>query len=150
MFTIKNEDVVSADLLSIEEVKNIPQWIRANGDWWWLKYAQWLQYTQLSSFWLWYAPGINGDGFIYFRGNRVNYDSVAVRPTITILNLPSLEIGETVKVFNRMAQYIGNDKVLLCESIFKSRFDKSNSNYETSEVKQKLDKWFNQMKSGVK
>lgn len=28
MFTIKNEDVVSADLISVEEAENIPVWIR--------------------------------------------------------------------------------------------------------------------------
>lgn len=140
MFTIKNKDVISSDLLSVEETENIPTWILANGEWWWLRSPGYNSY---------HAVIIHSNGYIYNIGRDIDYYTVEVRPALKVLNLSELEIGETVKVFNRMAQYIGNGKVLLCESIFKSRFDEESNNYETSEVKYKLDEWFEQIKSEV-
>ena len=133
MLTIKNEDVLSADLLSIEEAKVLPRWILANGDFWWLR-----------------SPGIRPDiaaGVIYggavdSGGDLVSYSEGAVRPTFTIKNLPKLRVGELVEVFGYMAQYIGGNRVLLCESVFKSMFDKKFNNYEKSYIKKRVDKWF--------
>ena len=55
-------------------------------------------------------------------------------------------MGDTVEEFGLVAPYIGNDKVLLCELIVSSQFDERSDAYETGEVKQKLDKWFKDMK----
>ncbi len=142
MLTIKNEDVVNIDLLSQEEAEAIPQWILACGRWWWLR-SPGLKSPGLNSD---RAAFVINDGSVYGSGSDVNYDDTGVRPALQISNLPPLEVGETVKVFGKMAQYVGNDKVLLCEPIFESRFDAESNNYEQSEVKQKLDKWFAQMK----
>ena len=137
MYEINNEDVISADLISVEEANKLPRCILANGDWWWLS-----------------SPGNNSNyaAFVRFSatvnalGFNVTYDTGEVRPALTISNSPELEIGETVKVFGLIAQYIGGDKVLLCEPILYSRFDAESHDFETSEVKQKIDNWFNEMR----
>lgn len=140
MYTIKNEDVVSCDLLSVEEAKNLPRWIRSNVYWWWLR-------SPGNCFY--YAAFVYCDGFLdNSDGVDVDNDDGAVRPVLQVSNLDSLnlEIGETVKVFNLMAEYIGENKVLLCEPIFKSCFDSESNDYETSEVKKKIDEWFKEVK----
>ena len=147
MLTIKNEDVLSADLLSLEEAYKLPQWILANGYCWWLR-----------------SPGIYFDldanincdsnativldmGYASNWGRSIDYDRGGIRPALTVANLPSLKIGETVEVLGFMAQYVGDNKVLLCEPIFEGRFDSKSNDYETSEVKQKIDEWFKRMKN---
>ena len=137
MITIKNEDVISADLLSVEEVNEIPKWILANGEWWWLRSPGDASH---------YAAYVGVDGSVDDYGDYVHDNGYTVRPALIISNLPNLEIGETVKVFGVAAQYIGSDKVLLCESIFYRNFDEESNVYETSEVKKKMNKWFKGMK----
>lgn len=141
MFFIKNENIISADLLSVEEVENIPCWICACGNYWWLRSPSYDSDN---------VANVDVDGSIEDYGSDIRSAYIAVRPAITVATSFHLQIGETVKVFYKMAQYIGNNKVLLCEPIFRSQFDKNNNTYETSEVKHKLDEWFNQMKSEVK
>lgn len=140
MTTIKSEDVVSADLLSIEEVENLPKWITANGYVWWLR-----SLGQLSA----NIAFVNRGGSVDRFGNHFeNSRLITVRPALTVKNLPVLEIGETVKVLDKSAQYIGNNKVLLCDFLFRSLFDEESTDYETSEVKQKIDDWFNAKTTG--
>lgn len=134
MLTIKNENVVSADLLSVEEVKDIPKWIRANGEWWRVRTNKTSDET----------TEIDSNGAIGYLGSGSAVTSV--RPALQIANLPQLKIGETIEVFGLMAQYIGNDKILLCKMIFYHLFKEKNLPYETSEIKQKIDKWFNDNK----
>ena len=137
MYTINNEDVISADLLSVEEANKLPKWILANGDWWWL---------QSKGYYMDYTAGVNSNGVVDDIGNFVNGDDYGVRPALVVVNIPSLRVGETVEAFGLVAQYIGNNKVLLCENIFFSRFDEKSNKYKTSEIKQKLDEWFKKKK----
>lgn len=58
----------------------------------------------------------------------------------------NLKVGEVVEVFDRMAQYIGNNSVLLCENISDSIFDRESSNYRKSEIKKVVELWFEEKK----
>lgn len=147
MLTINNEDVMSADLLSIEEASELPIWILANGDWWWLRSTGAYSY---------YAASVSGNGHVHTDGYYV-YSNYGVRPALRIKNLdfrviydvsstPRLEIGDLVEVFGLKTQYIGGNKVLLCEPIFNNQFDERSNVYETSKIKQKIDEWFGKRK----
>ena len=140
MYQIKNEDVLSADLLSVKEANKLPTWILANGDKWWLRSPGYYSYCS-SCVYDW--------GYVGVVGVNVNTTDGNVRPALKISNIQNLEIGEVVKVFGLMAQYIGNDKVLLCKSIFYSRFDGDSNVYATSEVKKRLDEWFKERREDV-
>ena len=140
MLTIKNEDVISADLLSIEEVKVLPQWILANGHWWWLQSPGYTCYN---------AAFVYIGGSVDTYGHNVDDTKGGVRPTLKVSNLPNLTIGETVGIFGLLAQYIGNDSVLLCEPIGYHRFDAESNNYERSEIKSYLDDWFEEKRREV-
>ena len=78
-------------------------------------------------------------------GLAVNRIIGGVRPALKISNLPKLETGDLVEAFGLNAQYIGDRKILLCEPIFNSLFDKQSNDYDKSEVKKKLDEWFDDM-----
>lgn len=129
MYQIKCEDVISADLLTVEEASKLPRWIRANGEWWWLRSPGYRSND---------VAGVSSGGSDCF--NFVDDDDVAVRPALRIKHV-NLDFGETVEVFGEMAQYIGDDKVLLCDVVAKKRFDGESNDYEESEIKSYLDSW---------
>ena len=139
MITIDKSQIKSITLLSAKKARALPMWILANGKWWWLR-----------------SPGSNSndaafvliDGSVICIGCDVNLGSGAVRPALTVENLPNLEIGETVKVLGRIAQYIGNDMVLFAKSIGYHQFDAENNDYEHSEIKAWLEEWLRRRLSG--
>lgn len=143
MISIKDEDVESIYLLSVNEAEDIPKYILANGEDWWLRSPGYYSV---------YAAFVYVDGAVSSVGYSIDDDTIFARPALKINNLESLnlEIGETVKVLGLMAQYIGGNSVLLCEGIamqrFATRFDNKISDYETSEVKRFIDKWFKKKK----
>lgn len=138
MIKIKNEEIETIYLLSIQQAERLPGYILAIGDSWWLR-----------------SPGtfcgtaeVDENGNINYSGLRVDYNCLGVRPVLTVKDLDSLnfEIGETVKVLGLLAQYIGNNSVLLCKSIAKHKFDSKSSDYETSEIKQFIEEWLKERK----
>ena len=141
MITIDKSQIKGVTLLSVEEAKALPRWILAKGKWWWLR-----------------SPGhfsdrvasVHYDGSVDDFGDSVYNDYGAVCPALKIENLPNLKIGETIKVLGRMAQYIGNDMVLLVEPIGYRRFDADSNNYDKSEIKAWLEKWLEEAQCGVK
>ena len=134
-----SNQVIGITLLSLEEATSVPRWILANGTWWWLRSpGNYSDYTVI----------VFIDGSVYDRGDLVDDEDVAVRPALQIANPPSLEIGEKVKVFGHIAEYIGGDMVLLREPLWYGRFDGSSNDYDQSEVKAKLDEWLEEMKNG--
>lgn len=133
MISIKSEDIESIYLLSIQQAERLPKYILAIGDSWWLR-----------------SPGtfcgaveVDENGNVNYFGLKVDYNRGGVRPALKIKNLDllNLEIGETVKVFGLLAQCIGDNSVLLCESITNHRFDSKSNDYETSEVKRFIEEW---------
>jgi len=133
MLKINNEDIEGIYLLSEEEAQNIPSWILACGGSWWLRSA-----LALYSYGAWYVNGYYG----YLDNDDYSATNL-VRPAFSITNLDNqgLEIGETVKVLGRIAQYIGNNSVLLCDGIGERRFDGESNDYEKSEIKRYIESW---------
>ena len=139
MIGINNKDIESIQLLSVEEARNLPQWIRASGYWWWLQ-----------------SPGddsglvayVYDDGSVEDYGSDIDDSSGVVRPVLKIRNLDSqnLEIGETIKILGLLTQYIGHNSVLLCERIAYHRFDSVSNDYKTSEIKQFIKEWLEERK----
>lgn len=133
MISIKSEDIESIYLLSIQQAEKLPRYILAIGDSWWLR-----------------SPGtfcgaveVDENGNVNYFGLKVDYNRGGVRPALKIENLDllNLEIGETVKALGLMAQYIGDNSVLFCESIAEHRFDSKSNDYEISEVKRFIEEW---------
>lgn len=137
MIKIESKDVLNADLLAAEEANELPTWILANGDWWWLR-SQGADNVS--------AANVLDDGGVDKLGSYVDIADCGVRPALKIANLPNLVTGDLVEVFGLPAQYIGNDSVLLCEPIGFHRFDAESNDYATSEVKRRLDGWFRDKK----
>lgn len=132
MIHIGNECIESIDLLSVEEAEALPVWMLCCGKWWWLRSPGFNSAR---------AAGVNFTGSVRVYGHGVSDNSDSVRPALHLSHLPELEFGETVKVFGRLAQYIGDGKILFSEPIFQARFDERLNVYRTSEVKMKLDEW---------
>lgn len=128
------DDVTKIELLSIEEANEIPNWIRANCSWWWLRSPGLRQGS---------AAYVDLGGSVDCRGGNVSIDYAYVRPALTIKNLDSfnLKIGETIEVGELIAQYIGDNKVLPCKSIGDHRFDSTSNDYEESEIKKYIEDW---------
>lgn len=138
VYKIEDEEVISVDLLSVEEAETIPRWVCSNGSWWWLQSSGYRSDRALF---------VGTEGIAYtVIGSSVDDNEGSVRPALEISNLPNLTIGETVEVFGLLAQYIGNDSALLCEPIGYHRFDEESNDYETSEIKSYLDGWFEERK----
>lgn len=122
-------------LLSTEEAKALPETIRACGDWWWLRSPGF--YSDVA------ASVIIGDS-VYGYGSDVGSGSGAVRPALIIPELEDLDLEkykDSVTIFDGEWIYIGDGMVLAEKPIFYSRFDPISNNYETSEIKQKLEDW---------
>ena len=140
MISIDNKDIESIRLLSVSEVCDLPCWIRAHGDWWWLRSPG--SYSTDTTY-------VDCDGFIGFTGRQADNNNGTVRPALKIRNLDSqnLEIGEMVNVLGLFAQYIGRKSVLLCEGIGGyHRFDAKSNDYKTSEIKQLIEEWLEEKK----
>lgn len=134
MIKIKNEDVESICLLSTAEAEELPQWMLANGTFWWL--------CSSGDKPTW-AATVYGSGVIDSEGFVINDHCFGIRPVLRIKNLDTmnLKVGEVVEVFNCMAQYIGNNSVLLCENIGEGIFDWKSNNYEKSEIRRVVELW---------
>jgi len=137
MLTIDKNDIEGITMLSVEEARKLPQWILADGNRWWLRSSGRDRYD---------AAGICGDGSILSLGRPIRDAGAYVRPAIKINVRPYLPlmIGETVLILGRLAQFVGNDAVLLCESIGCHRFDEKCNDYEKSEIKVYLEGWLDE------
>jgi len=138
MKSIHRDYIEEIALLTVEEAKKLPKWVLANGEWWWLQSAGYSQYC---------TAFVNNVGWVNALGYSFDRDCVYVRPALKIKNLDliapayGIEIGETVRILDRIAFYTGNGKVLLCEPIGVHRFDEDTNCYENSEIKEFLENW---------
>ena len=134
MITIDKNDIKGITLLSIKEARKLPQWILADGSRWWLRSPGRDRHD---------AAGITSYGSILSLGRSIRDTGAYARPAIKIDVRPYLPlmVGETVLILGRLAQYIGNDMVLLCEPIGCHRFDENSNDYEKSEIKEFVEEW---------
>lgn len=134
-------DIKEVTLLSVEEARraeeNVPDILAATHDFWWLR-------SPGNS--APYAAGVCNYGSVYTSGYGVNCDSNGVRPALRISNLKSLHllIGSKITVNNYSFTVVSRDLALCDQLIDHAPFNrdyKKGNVYETSDIKQVVDKW---------
>ena len=124
--------IKKATLLSVEEATKIPTFM--------LKFpvAWWLRSKGDSS-----DKGVvvGSDGFIYRRGYEINSIFRAVRPAL-VLEAHDRSTGNTIHVGGHSFTIVLPHIALADESIGISCFDRTSNDYESSEIKKKVDEWF--------
>lgn len=143
--TVKEDlDIVGATLLSIEEAEKLPLELRRYNCWWLLRSPGCDSY---------YATFVDDDGSICDFGDLVNYDLHSVRPALIITNIESsnLKIGDKFEFGGKPFQIISNKLAFCLTDIgmccFREDWQAKDANdYEKSDVKKYVDKWFNESK----
>jgi len=130
---LKIEDIT---LLSLEEVKDIPESILKYHGCWWLRSPGHNQYG---------AAFVIYDGSVNYFGYGVHDDDRAVRPALRISNLESLEleVGDIVGLKGVDVEWVVvSDEYLLCadNSFGVHRFDEESNDYENSDIKDYIHK----------
>ena len=148
----------SLELLSIEEAEKLPESVRKYNSVYWLRSpSRNPLYPERNQ----YAACVSYEGWILDFGYHVHRKPLAVRPVLKISNpKPSdLELYKKYYVNNDkfMGIYIGDNKFLYTGKIIKQRFnkepdnyDEESNNYETSEIKQFVDKWLKRLQNKSK
>ncbi len=136
MIIIDKNDIEGITLLSKKEAWDLPRWILANSDWWWLRSCGNSRDE---------VVGVGMDGAISYD-YEISNPRVCVRPALEIKTLPNLEIGDLVEVLGRKSQYIGNNTVLLCEPIACHEFDDETNDYDKSAIKSYIENWLKKEK----
>ena len=132
-------------LLSAEEARKIPQDILALEDgWWWLRSPG--NYSKG-------ATVVYDDGSVSNSGRGINNGMVAVRPAIHIeagqlnflyrtkkgyVKLGTKPNGKPIKWID-ISEYVGRPCLLMKKPIEQHRFDEKSNDYNTSEIKMRLD-----------
>lgn len=131
---------IALDLLSIEEVKKLPIKIRQYDCWWWLRSPGYYSDS---------IANVNTNGFVFEDGDYVYVGSYAVCPALTISNLKSfnLKLYSAYNLFGYNWIYIGNNKFLYKDKIIRHWFDEESNDYETSDIKQFLNEWLQELKN---
>ena len=129
----KLPDIDHADLLSAEEVEKLPKLILRHGDWWWLRSPGYGSSN---------AIGVHRDGSTGDGGYYVNIANLTVRPALRLTNLNDYKVGDDFKFGGKWFRVINERTALCLDDVGKHRFDSSSNNYETSEIKQYIDDWF--------
>lgn len=134
------ENIIKCTVPSIEDIKDLPKEILKSKDWWWLRSPGNGSLI---------AAGVNYLGFVYRNGNYVDYTH-GVRPLlITNLKSENLKLYDIYKIFDIEWYYIGDGNFLSKDILFESPFDVNSNDYETSELKKRLDDWFNELKKNM-
>lgn len=144
------------DLLTVEEAKKIPEDIRMcktpkgfdsysyidNACWWWLRTPGYDSFD---------AAVVGASGAVDGGGDYVDYDSYAVRPVIRVTDESLNDMKETDDGYIRylgtkwinITEYTGAVCLLKKKCLKKPhRFDAESNNYEKSEIKDFIEKWY--------
>lgn len=146
----------SLELLSIEEAEKLPESVRKYTSVYWLRSPSRRPFYASH-----YAACVSSESWILDFGVQVHRKPLAVRPVLKISNpKPSdLELYKKYYVNNDkfMGIYIGDNKFLYTGKVIKQRFnkepdnyDEESNNYETSEIKQFVDKWLKKLQNKSK
>ena len=128
-------EILDVTLLSEKEYEKCKDIIPKTYEWWWLRSPG--DYHN-------YAVMVSTDGSL--RDCLVDYESVVVRPTLSILKSPFLRIGDKFKLAGYMWTVI-DETTALCDShigecCFRKDWKAENSNvYEASDVKKYIENW---------
>ena len=134
-------EIIGATLLSIEEAEKLPMRLKRYDECWWTR-----------------SPGdgsnsvlyIEKDGWVYRSGHQVTnfeYSLCMVRPALEISNLKSsnLEIGDIFNFGKREFEVISDSLAFCTMDIGEYEFDYYSNDYENSEIKEYVDRWFNKV-----
>ena len=145
---ISPENVEGITLLSIDEVKRLPEEVRKYFSWWWLRSPGDYSYRVL----IVYRDGSIGNDNNGF-GN-VDCKAYSVRPALILNHNPSnFNNGDIIKVFDRRWYYQDGLALLMDEPLTDMAFRKNWSakdanNYEKSDIKRYLDNWLKSALNG--
>lgn len=133
-------EITGATLLTVEEARELPEWLRKKLYWWWLQ-----------------SPGKDSGHVAYVgvTGDIDNYGADVgnyyggIRPALKISNLESsgLKIGDMFEFGGRQFEIISDDKAFCLGCITSKAFrddwraDDAND-YEKSDIKKYIDEWF--------
>lgn len=133
-------EITGATLLTVEEARELPEWLKKKLYWWWLR-----------------SPGKDSShvAYVSLNGDIDNYGADVdnyhggVRPVLTISNLESLglKIGDRFEFGGRDFEIISDDKAFCLGCItsmaFREDWKAPDANdYEKSDVKKCIDVWF--------
>lgn len=129
-------NITEATLLTITEVRKLPERLKIYNDWW----------LKTPGSYSCYAAFVNYQGLI---GYEISCDDFMVRPALVISNFEpfSLKIGDTFVFGGAEFEIITNSKALCTTYIGISPFredwkaDDAND-YEKSDIKKYVDEWF--------
>lgn len=133
-------EITGATLLTVEEARELPEWLRKKLYWWWLR-----------------SPGkdsghvayVNPNGDIDNYGADVGNYYGGIRPALIISNFESsgLKIGDMFEFGDKQFEII-SDKLAFClgcitSMAFREDWKAPDANdYEKSDVKKVIDIWF--------
>lgn len=128
-------EITGATLLSIEEYRKHRISISSLNNLWWLRSQGYFGGCA--------APVFIG-GPLCDDDEYICKDSIAVHPALKIKNLISsnLWIGDKFNVNGYTFTVISKDYAICDSPIKKHKFDKTENNYEESEIKKYIDEWF--------
>lgn len=142
-----NLEITEATLLTIEEARKLPERLRRYDEWWWLKSPG--RFSGQVTF-------VDDGGFVNSFGDHAFVDNV-VRPVLIISNFDSsnLQIGDTFEFGDENFEVISNGKAFCLGDIdykeFREDLDAPDANdYEKSDIKKYIDKWFEKVKETEK
>ena len=120
-------------LLSVEEYEKYMKKIPQINCWWWLRSPGYYSYS---------AAGVYLDGSVYDCGLSVYSSNNAVRPALK----PFSGLDGRERIIYCGVTWIKIDKNLYIAEvpIMFNKFGEDNNDYETSEVREKLIKWYNE------
>jgi len=133
--------IIGATLLSVDEVKQVPEDIREFESWWWLRSPGLTTH---------FAASVLSLGCVCVRGYDVDDDDFSVRPALQLNLESSNPISDGTKL--RIGKYdftvVCNEAYALCntsigKSVFRQNWETKDANiYERSDIKKIVDNWF--------
>lgn len=125
-------EIIGITLLSAKEVEKLPDEMMQYNSWWWLRSPG--NYSD-------YAVFVDCDGSVYNYGCFVDDSRDAVRPAL-LYKSKNLKIGDIIYFGDKEWKVI-DDKYAFCTTdIGNCRFDERSNNYDKSEIKQYIEKWY--------
>lgn len=127
-----NVELIGITLLSAEEAQQVSEKTLQVLEWWWLRAAG--AYNP-------YCSIVDDDGKIYLNGAWIDNDTGGVRPAL-IFKSDELKPKDKFTFKDKEFIVITENLALSTEIIGYGRFDLYTNDYEKSEIKQRLERWY--------
>ena len=140
IFVEEELNINGATLLSVEEAEKLPDRLLKCRNFWWLR---------SSGKYLNFSACVTPLGMINYRGEEININ-FCVRPALILDNLESsnFDIGDIFIFGNKEFEIITKELAFCREDIeFHCFNEEKNNDYESSEIKEYIDNWFEEVSS---